>query len=83
MIDVKCVTASSVKLMREIRMTPEITEILEERDAMWFTQCQQIKKLKQLLLLVDPDVSNMVMTELVMTQWKSYIKEFPSEDNNE
>ena len=39
----------------------------------------KVEKLKRLLLLTDPDVSDVVMNDLTMRQWDSFCKEFPEE----
>lgn len=39
----------------------------------------KLTKLKQLLLLVDPVVSNETMNPLSIKQWTEFIKEFPDE----
>lgn len=40
---------------------------------------QKINKLKQLLLLTDPSVSDVVMNDLSVKQWNEFVKAFPDE----
>ena len=39
----------------------------------------KLEKLKQLLLLADPAVSDVTMNEVTMRQWNEFLKEFPDE----
>ena len=41
---------------------------------------EKISKLKSLLLLTDPAVSNVVMCDTQLRQWQEFIKCFPEED---
>jgi hypothetical protein len=40
---------------------------------------RKVEKLKQLILLTDPSVSNVVMSEVATKQWNAFIAEFPDE----
>jgi len=40
---------------------------------------RKCEKLKQLLLLTDPAVSDVNMNDLTMRQWQEFITEFPDE----
>jgi hypothetical protein len=40
----------------------------------------KLEKLKQLILLVDPVVSNVIVNDVAINQWAEYIKCFPNED---
>jgi hypothetical protein len=40
---------------------------------------RKVNKLKQLLLLTDPVVSKIQVSELQHIQWSEYLKEFPEE----
>lgn len=41
----------------------------------------RVEKLKRLMLLTDPIVSNVEMNSVAVTQWDEYIREFPDEAN--
>lgn len=41
----------------------------------------KLRKLKQLILLVDESVSDIEMNEITARQWAAYIKEFPEESD--
>lgn len=40
---------------------------------------RKVQKLKSLLLLVDPAVSNIEVSSTTLRQWNEFIKEFPDE----
>ncbi len=40
---------------------------------------RKVKKLKELILLTDPSVSNVIVTDTTLTQWSEFLKEFPDE----
>ena len=40
---------------------------------------RKLEKLKALILLTDPAVSHVTVTETTLTQWHEFIKEFPEE----
>jgi len=57
-----------------------ITEKLKELSQDYHDRQQaKIDKLKQLLLLTDPSVSNTTMNDLTIQQWNEFIKTFPDE----
>jgi hypothetical protein len=40
---------------------------------------RKVKKLKALLLLTDPSVSDIVVNDIAIKQWNEFIREFPDE----
>ena len=41
----------------------------------------KIQKLKSLILLTHPSVSNEVMNDLAIKQWNAFVGQFPEENN--
>lgn len=40
---------------------------------------RKVEKLKRLLLLTDDSVSDVVVNDIALKQWKAFIEEFPDE----
>lgn len=67
----------------ELMLTWFANAIMTGSDRQYYRMQPKIDKLKGLLLLTDPSVSNEEMNSLSAKQWSEYIKTFPEEGNFE